>query len=186
MDLRSTGERIEALLGGLDPPARRRAEELLGLVTDLYGAALGRVVELVGPDLARELAGDDLVASVLLVHDLHPVSLSERVEEALGRVRPMLAGHGGGVELVALDPAAGAVALRLLGSCDGCPSSAVTLQLAVEQAVLDAAPEVTRIDVDQPGRSVPVALGDKPACPAAAAPLVPSVPLVPLVPLVPS
>ena len=179
MDLPSASERIEALLGGLDPPARRRAEELLGIVTDLYGAALGRVVEIVGPTVARELAGDDLVASVLLVHDLHPVSLEERVGEALGRVRPMLNGHGGDVELVALDPSVGAVALRLLGSCDGCPSSAVTLQLAVEQAILDAAPEVTRIDVDQPGRSVPVALGGKPACPAGAGPSVPPAPLVP-------
>ncbi len=40
--------------------------------------------------------------------------------------------------------------LRLLGSCDGCPSSSVTLQLAVERAIVEAAPEIVRIDVDQP------------------------------------
>ncbi|MHB1928948.1 MAG: NifU family protein [Acidimicrobiales bacterium] len=169
MDVRSVGARIEALLAEAerDPRGRARTEELLGLVTDLYGGALARVVELVGPGVARELAADDLIASVLLVHGLHPVSLGQRVEEALQRVRPMLRGHGGDVELVAVDPSAGAVSLRLLGSCDGCPSSAVTLQLAVEQAILDAAPEVERIDVEPPGRAVPVTLGDKPACPVA-------------------
>ena len=63
-------------------------------------------------------------------------------------MRPFLAHHDGDVELLAVDPDAGAVVLRLLGSCDGCPSSAVTLQLAVERAIVEAAPEIVRIDVD--------------------------------------
>ena len=63
-------------------------------------------------------------------------------------MRPFLAHHDGDVELLAVDPELGAVRLRLLGSCDGCPSSAVTLQLAVERAIVEAAPEVVRIDVD--------------------------------------
>ena len=67
----------------------------------------------------------------------------------------------------------GAVKLRLLGSCDGCPSSAATLQGAVEAAILEAAPEVTRIVVEEPNvnttPAVPIALGVKPLydeCPA--------------------
>ncbi len=47
---------------------------------------------------------------------------------ALDSVRPYLGSHGGDVELLGVDEDAGAVHLRLLGSCDGCPSSAVTLQ----------------------------------------------------------
>jgi len=74
------------------------------------------------------------------------------------------------------------VHLRLLGSCDGCPSSSVTLQSAVETAIVEAAPEVTIIDVEPPSRdpvlvpagtrlgtSAPVALVSKPAydsCPS--------------------
>ena len=50
--------------------------------------------------------------------------------------------HGGDVELLDVDEDAGAVHLRLLGSCDGCPSSAVTLQHAVERAIVEAAPEI--------------------------------------------
>ena len=40
--------------------------------------------------------------------------------------------------------------LRLLGSCDGCPSSAVTLRTTVERAILEAAPEIVIIDVEEP------------------------------------
>ena len=43
----------------------------------------------------------------------------------------------------------GAVArLRLEGSCDGCPSSTVTVQLALKGAIEDAAPEVTEVAVE--------------------------------------
>ena len=80
------------------------------------------------PDLMDALVADDLVASLLLVHGLHPESLDNRVEAALASVRPFLAQHGGDVELLGIDEDRGAVRLRLLGSCDGCPSSAVTLQ----------------------------------------------------------
>jgi Fe-S cluster biogenesis protein NfuA len=180
-DLRAVGDRIEQLLDELhataDPRACATADELLRLVTELYGAALTRVMELVdrdAPTLAETLAADELVASLLLVHGLHPDSLEHRVEHALESVRPFLAQHGGDVELVDLDAAAGAVRLRLLGNCDGCPSSSVTLQLAVERAIVDAAPEIVTIDVDRPpsdakpGAPVAVTLGPKPrfdACP---------------------
>src|SRR5207342_3700909 len=90
------------------------------------------------------LAADDLVASLLLVHGLHPYGVVERVEQALESVRPYLGSHGGDVELLGVGED-GTVRLRLLGSCDGCPSSAVTLKLAVEGAIESAAPEVTAI-----------------------------------------
>jgi Fe-S cluster biogenesis protein NfuA len=171
-DLRATGDRIEQLLDELQAMAGPRVadttQELLRLVTDLYGGALGRIVAMVGatrPELLAELADDELVASLLVVHGLHPEDLRARVETALDRVRPVLESHGGDVELLDVDPAAGAVHLRLLGSCDGCPSSAVTLQGAVETAIVEAAPEVTVIDVEPPGH-------DRAPAPA----LVPAVP----------
>ncbi len=54
--------------------------------------------------------------------------------------------HGGDVELIEVTED-GVVRLRMLGSCDGCASSAVTLDLAVKDAVEAAAPEVERIEV---------------------------------------
>ncbi|MER7972067.1 NifU family protein, partial [Streptomyces sp. NPDC096080] len=167
---RATGERIDTLIaasaaGG--EAARERSEELVRLVTDFYGAGIERLLELVhehgalnDPVLAA-LADDDLVASVLLVHGLHPYSVETRVEKALESVRPYLGSHGGDVELVAVAPE-GTVRLRLLGSCDGCPSSSATLALAVRGAVEAAAPEVTAIEVEEaaadgtPGALVPV------------------------------
>ena len=49
--------------------------------------------------------------------------------------------------------------LQLLGSCDGCASSAVTLELAVQDAIRAAAPEILRIEVEQApttGGTIPV------------------------------
>ncbi|GAC1534457.1 MAG: hypothetical protein NVS3B12_15260 [Acidimicrobiales bacterium] len=176
-DLQAAGERIETLLdvlkGGTDPRTYERVEEVLRLVTDLYGAGLGRVVELAAqhaPDMAAALVGDELVAGLLIVHDLHPDSLRARVESALVSVRPLLGHHGGDVELIDVDAEVGGVFLRLLGSCDGCPSSSATLQHAVEKAILVAAPEVTVIDVEpSQAAAVPITLGPRPAfdsCPS--------------------
>ena len=49
----------------------------------------------------------------------------------------------------------GTVRLRLLGSCDGCPSSSVTLKLAVEGAIEAAAPEITSIEVEDAAATPP-------------------------------
>jgi Fe-S cluster biogenesis protein NfuA len=178
-NLRAAGDRIEQLLDELrataDPRSCDRAEELLRLVSELYGAGLARVLELAderAPALVGDLVADDLVASLLLVHGLHPESVDKRVGDALAKVRPLLAAHGGDVELLGIDAEAGEVRLRLLGSCDGCPSSAITLKSAVERAIVDAAPEIVSIDVDEPtppAPSVSVSIRPKPIyeeCPA--------------------
>lgn len=155
-DLRAVGDRIDALLdaaasGGA--VARERSEELVRLVADLYGSGIERILDILhesgrldGEVLAR-LADDDLVASLLIVHGLHPYGVEERVEQALEKVRPYLGSHGGDVELLEVT-GQGTVRLRLLGSCDGCPSSSVTLKLAVEGAIEAAAPEISTIEVE--------------------------------------
>jgi len=157
-DLRVTGERIETLLDAASAGGvvmRERAEELGRLVVDLYGAGLERLLEILhergrlDDEVLDALAGDDLVASLLLVHGLHPEDTATRVERALDGVRPYLGSHHGDVELVAVTDD-GVVRLRLLGSCDGCASSSATLTQAVEGAVLKAAPEVTAIEVEAP------------------------------------
>jgi Fe-S cluster biogenesis protein NfuA/nitrite reductase/ring-hydroxylating ferredoxin subunit len=89
-----------------------------------------------------------LVASLLLVHGLHPHDVRRRVSEALNRVRPYLSSHGGDVHL--LDIVGDTVQLQFAGSCKSCPSSAVTLELAVEDAIRSAAPEVSSIEVVAP------------------------------------
>jgi Fe-S cluster biogenesis protein NfuA len=61
-------------------------------------------------------------------------------------VRPYLGSHGGDVELLGVEN--GVARLRLNGTCDGCPSSAVTLQHSIEAAILQAAPELERVEAE--------------------------------------
>jgi Fe-S cluster biogenesis protein NfuA/nitrite reductase/ring-hydroxylating ferredoxin subunit len=151
---REAGDRIQTLLdscaaGGT--AAYDRAQQLVREVVGLYGAGLERIVQMAGdpgPErgLVERLATDDLVASLLLVHGLHPHDVHRRVSDALDRVRPYLGSHGGDVDL--LEVVGGdVVRLAFKGSCKSCPSSAVTLELAVQDAVRAAAPEISSIEV---------------------------------------
>ena len=128
VDWRAAGDRIDTLLDASSAGgavARERAEELVRLVADLYGAGLERVLELMherghlDDETLDALADDDLVASLLLVHGLHPYDVTTRVERALEGVRPYLGSHGGDVELLEVTddgcgPAAAAGQLRRL------------------------------------------------------------------------
>jgi Fe-S cluster biogenesis protein NfuA/nitrite reductase/ring-hydroxylating ferredoxin subunit len=154
-NLRATGDRIEGLLQELgtvaDPRIRPKAEELVRLLMELYGSALARILEIVDAtgstnEIFDRLAADDLVASLLVLHGLHPLNVETRIARALDRVRPYLGSHGGDVKLLGVKE--GVVYLRLEGSCHGCPSSTVTMKLAIEKAIEEAAPEVARIEVE--------------------------------------
>lgn len=157
MDAEATQDRVARVEGLLDqvealadPAAKDVAGELVQALLDLYGEGLGRVmhaVEAADADLVRDvLLEDELVSHLLFLHDLHPVSLDERVGQALEQVRPYLESHGGGVELVGVDE--GVVRLRLEGSCSGCPSSTMTLKLAIEEAIYKAAPDVEDVQAE--------------------------------------
>ncbi len=152
-DFGKVGERIGELLGGLadsgDDKALYAAEESVRLLVELYGEGLTRMATAMaetddGRLRLRELAGDGLVASLLIVHGLHPVSLEQRIDEALDSVRPYLGSHAGGVEVIGVDDE-GVLQLRLQGSCDGCSSSSETVRVAIENAVIAAAPEIVAV-----------------------------------------
>jgi Fe-S cluster biogenesis protein NfuA len=155
-DVRELPGRIEALLDQLSDCGDQRiadcGEQLAAAVVQLYGAGLTRIVELLstepdGAQLVRRLAEDELIGSLFLLHELHPDDLATRVQQALDRVRPYLGSHAGGIDYLGVD-GAGVAHLRLQGSCDGCAGSAATVHDAVERAVLAAAPEVARVEVE--------------------------------------
>lgn len=154
-------ELVEKLEHAADPASRSNAQELLQILMDMYGAGFTRVLELLeqrgedGRTAIEQFGHDPLIRSLLLLHGLHPVDLKTRVLEGLEKARPYLKSHKGNVELVDVDDA-GAVRLRLEGSCHGCPSSSMTLKMAIEDAIREAAPDVTTIEVvGQPAPVVP-------------------------------
>jgi Fe-S cluster biogenesis protein NfuA/nitrite reductase/ring-hydroxylating ferredoxin subunit len=166
--------RVQDLQGRLDsegePATRELAEELVATVVQLYGDGLERIVGTLMEDgeagrrLSAKLVEDDLIASLLLIHDVHPVPLHERVTAALEQVRPYMESHGGNVELLSLEDGVARISLR--GSCSDCAASAVTLELAIKQALEATAPDLERLEVEgaapaPSGPSLPLA-GDSP------------------------
>lgn len=155
-EVQQLSERIDALLDDIQqrttPDVAERVEDLIRAVVALYGAGLEHLVDGLteqsgGKEMLRELIGDDLVAGILLLHDLHPDDVGTRIQRALDSVRPYLGSHAGGIDYLGIDDE-GVVRLRLQGSCDGCPGSTATVRMTVEQAVLDAAPEAISVDVE--------------------------------------
>lgn len=152
------GSRVEALLAQLrrqgGDPAVETGEELVRELVAYYGEGLAVIVGAVSeaaPEILAALMADPLVESQLVLHGLHPLSLDERIEQALDQVRPYLGSHAGGVAYLGVDDA-GVAHLRLDGSCNGCPSSTVTVKLTIEEALLGAVPELTGIEVEGTAR----------------------------------
>lgn len=172
-------ERVQELQGRLelsgDSATRAVAEELVAAIVQMYGAGLQRIVGSLmdagaaGERVAGSLAEDPLVATLLLIHDLHPIPLEERVTDALDSVRPYMESHGGNVELLSLEH--GVARIHLRGSCSDCSASAVTLELAIKQALEEAAPDLEGLEVEgmapqtAGGPGLPIITGAHPPLP---------------------
>ncbi|MFW6058584.1 MAG: NifU family protein [Phycisphaeraceae bacterium] len=149
-------ERIEALVQQIEasatPEVHAAAQELVRALLDLHGAGLTKLLALLadagepGRAIRDACLRDELLDSLLKLHDRHPQDTETRVSEALDSVRPYLQSHGGEVTL--LEIREGIVRLRLQGSCNGCPSSSATLRSTIEQAIHEAAPEITAIEAE--------------------------------------
>ena len=143
-DWRESAARIDTLLA----TAGETGEELVRTVADLYGAGLERMLDLlheqgVLTDAALDaLAGDDLVAGLLLVHGLHPHDTVTRVSLAI---------QGTGVELVEITEAG---VCRLRGRRPH----------GLEQLIEAVAPEITAVEILREMPLIPVsALFTRPA-----------------------
>ena len=173
-DLVARVQELQARLDAAgDSATREVAEELVAAVVQMYGVGLEQIFSALAADgeagerIAAGLAEDPEVASLLLIHDLHPVPLETRIHEALEKVRPYMESHGGNVELLSLQD--GVARIRLEGSCSDCRASSVTLELAIKQALEEAAPDLWGLEVEgineDPTTGMPL-----PMAPAATAP----------------
>jgi hypothetical protein len=133
-DLRELSDGIERLLSELraaGPTLWPRIEDLVASLVQLYGAGLARVVSFVESDVLRARLGEDeLVASLLALHGLHPLGPEARIGRALEEKVPQ-------ARLVEWKD--GVARLEVKGGGPG-------LANALEKLVQEAAPEVTRVE----------------------------------------
>lgn len=69
--------------------------------------------------------------------------MKEKVEEAIGKIRPFLQRDGGDIELI--DVVDGVVKVKLMGACGSCPMSTMTLKMGVEKQLKQEIPEVKEV-----------------------------------------
>jgi hypothetical protein len=154
-DIDTAAERVEALLSAFtetaDRNARTKAEELVRVVMELYGAGLANIMNIVRQSgggaeaLLDHLAEDKLVASLLLVHGLHPVDAETRIRHALARIEQELDGYrlvfeglAKGTAKVRVEPANGT----------GRAGAGAALAARIEQALRETAPDVERFEIE--------------------------------------
>ena len=142
-------EALDALFATWDAERQGAVQAYRTTLEDLHREAIRRLIAGLKQDpgavaLMKEALADELVYGVLRHLGLVKASLQEKVEAALESVRPMLASHGGSVELAGLRPPDTAE-VRFLGACDGCAASQLTFVAGVKKAIQDACPEIRHV-----------------------------------------
>lgn len=154
--------RLEALAQGWEPAQQGVLQALKTGIEELNAEAFKRLIRALRHDEAaaaalRSVVRDPLVYQVLRFHGLVKEPLEHRVAQALDAVRPSLKQHGGDVELVAIQ-FPDTVEVRLIGSCQSCPSSNETLSEGVEKSIRTLCPEI--LHVRRVSRGAPEARAD--------------------------
>ncbi|MGV9455237.1 NifU family protein [Streptomyces sp. NPDC003635] len=149
-DVEARLARLDQLLEGLASapgPANRSALETVGLLTEVYGEALARVMDRADGPLAERLADDELLGHLLVLHSIHPEPLERRAERAVERLRPAVQERGGDVEWAGVEAGVGRVRLTAGGGCgSGCGTGTGDVTAVVREAVLAVAPELTSVE----------------------------------------
>lgn len=156
-------ELAEALAGHPDPVVAAQLGELLDWIDAFHRDGLGRLVEMIrawrGEVFLESVDQDEVVGLLLGAYGLGEArpthaEAEASVATALDSVRSLAASHGGSIEVATVRD--GVVAVRLLGTCDGCPSSTATLVYGVEAALREQWPHFRRLEVlDEPAAPDP-------------------------------
>ncbi|MDP9419288.1 MAG: NifU family protein [Actinomycetota bacterium] len=151
----------DELLSCPDPEVVRQVEELLDWVDVFHRDGLGRLIEMIrswrGELFLNSVANDDVTGTMLATYGLGEgreveVEAAEAVETALAEVRPLTESHGGAIEVDKIKD--GVVWVRMLGTCDGCPSSSATLTYGLEEALREHWPNFRRLELVDPPAEV--------------------------------
>ncbi len=140
---------LESVVSGFDERERMTVQALQRAIEALHKEALSRLIRRLKSSgdataILKEAVSDEVVYTVFRHLEVLKPSLNERLEAALNGIRPMLAGHGGDVELVSVEPP-DTVSVRFIGACNNCPASELTFSEGVEKAIKEHCPEITTI-----------------------------------------
>jgi len=162
------GELYDELMTHPDAGVRDRVEEMLDLVDSFHREGLGRLIEMIrawrGEIFLQSVGNDDVTGYFLSAYDLgeapddrDQAAAVDAVDAALEEMRPFVESDGGMITVESIKD--GVVTVRLLGSCDGCPSSSATLTGGVEEALRRHWPNFRRLEVVEPdAEEAPAAL----------------------------
>lgn len=154
------GELFDELMTHPDAGVRDRVEEMMDLFDAFHREGLGRLVEMIrawrGEIFLESVSRDDVTGYFLSAYDLGEApderelaAAMEAVDAAMDELRPMIESHGGMITVEEVKD--GVVKLQMMGSCDGCPSSAATLTGGIEEALRRHWPNFRRLEVIEPG-----------------------------------
>lgn len=133
----------------LDEPARTAAEELRQAVEAVHRAGLVTIVRRMRADEhARELlfalVDEPEVRMLLMLHGIIRPDPAAEATRILAGLRPWLREQGADAELTGVED--GVARVRFDGAGRGCSAPAAVLRDAVERALVDGVPAITRVE----------------------------------------
>jgi Fe-S cluster biogenesis protein NfuA len=143
-------ERAESLP---DPNARRCTIELLQSLMEFHSSSLERLMAIVsahgaaGDAIRASFVKDEAVTALLLLYGLHPACLADRVKQAIGQLQPVLAQHHATVELLSCENSVVRLSATMNGQ--GCQSSPASVKEMIEAAIIEAAPDLSDLIIEE-------------------------------------
>lgn len=151
--VRKIGQLVANLDEVKDSEGRIAARELVRLVMAMHGAAVEKMMEIIhargaGAEIIDKLGRDRVVGSLLALHGLHPDDVETRVMRALEEAGTNLRKQE--VEVQVLEATESGVRIRITMGDHACGSTEAAVRTAIEEAVYEAAPEVTSLVIENP------------------------------------
>jgi hypothetical protein len=146
--------RLETLIQALESShdsSAAIAREFASALLDFHKTGITRLLQIVrseasvGSNLLAQLTADQVVQSLLLIHDLHPVDVESRVRQAIAQLAPLLEAQAFSVTIVAVS--SDRVRLQLNGSGANDQASFQLLEQTLQAALLEAAPDVREVQI---------------------------------------
>jgi hypothetical protein len=160
-EMQKIGTLVRELETIADPASQSAAKELVRLLMNMHEAGLQRILETLarsgelGSGMIQELSKDPIVSGLLVLYDLHPEDLQARVEQKLRTISSALFRMGAEACLVSISD--GHVRIRVETNGKTCGSTLGQLQKFVEDAIYEAAPDLSGLTLD--GLEPPTASG---------------------------